>query len=206
MAAWGGLAHKAETYFGKKRGTGMGLAESERKRDEKIDGVIYDMSPSPGYRHFVVDGNIHRIIANGLISSICRVSMENLDFQYHPDVNDDYVCPDIMIICDRKHLKGGAYSGVPKFIAETLSHSTAKRDRTEKKDIYEQAGVEEYWIVSPVGTIEIYYLQDGKYVLEQSYMFQGDREDEDYNAETEIRLKAFPHIKMTLGDIFDGVD
>ena len=57
-----------------------------------------------------------------------------------------------------------------------------------------------------MGTIEIYYLQDGKYVLEQSYMFQGDREDEDYNAETEIRLKAFPHIKMTLGDIFDGVD
>ena len=200
------MAGKAEMYFGKKRGTGMGLAEFERKRDEKIDGVLYDMSPSPGYRHFVVNGNIHRIIANGLVNGICRVSMENLDFQYHPDVNDDYVCPDIMIICDRKHLKGGAYSGVPKFIAETLSHSTAKRDRTEKKDIYEQAGVEEYWIVSPVGTIEIYYLQDGKYVLEQSYMFQGDREDEDYNAETEICLKAFPHIKMTLGDIFDGVD
>ena len=57
-----------------------------------------------------------------------------------------------------------------------------------------------------MGTIEIYYLQDGKYVLEQSYMFQGDREDEDYIAETEICLKAFPHIKMTLGDIFDGVD
>ena len=69
-----------------------------------------------------------------------------------------------------------------------------------------RSGVEEYWIVSPVGTIEIYYLQGGKYVLEQSYMFQGDREDEDYNAETEICLKAFPHIKMTLGDIFDGVD
>lgn len=184
----------------------MELTELEHKKDEKIDGVIYDMSPSPGYRHFVVDGNIHRIIANGLVDSVCRVSMENLDFQYHPDVNDDYVCPDIMIICDRKHLKGGAYSGVPKFIAETLSHSTAKRDRIEKKDIYEQAGVEEYWIVSPVGTIEIYYLEDGKYVLEQNYMLQGDKEEEDYNAETEICLKAFPHIKMTLGDIFDGVD
>lgn len=68
---------------------------------------------------------------------------------YHPDVNDDYLCPDIMVICDRKHLKGGSYSGVPKFIAETLSPSTAKRDRAEKKSIYEKAGVEEYWIVSP---------------------------------------------------------
>ena len=56
--------------------------------------------------------------------SICLVTMENLDFKYHPDVNDDYVCPDIMVICDRKYLKGGTYSGVPKFIAETLSPSS----------------------------------------------------------------------------------
>lgn len=184
----------------------MGLTELERKKDEKIDGVIYSMSPSPGYRHFVVNGNIYRIIANGLVNSICRVSMENFDFKYHPDVNDDYVCPDIMIICDRKLLKGGAYSGVPKFVSETLSHSTAKKDRTEKKDIYEQAGVEEYWIVSPQGALEIYYLQDGKYILEQSYLLQDEKDDGEYNADIEIRLRAFPNIKMTLGDIFDGVD
>ena len=164
------------------------------------------MSPSPGYGHFMVNGNLYTIIKQGLKGSICLVSMDNFDFQYHPDVNDDYVCPDIMIICDRKHLKGGAYSGTPKFIAETLSHSTAKRDKTEKKDIYEQAGVEEYWIVSPLGSVEIYYLQDGRYVLEQNYMLQDDREEEDYNADTEICLKAFPNIKMTLGEIFEGID
>lgn len=184
----------------------MGMAESERKKDEKINGVVYDMSPSPGYGHFMVNGNLYTIIKQGLKGSICLVSMENFDFQYHPDVNDDYVCPDIMIICDRKHLKGGAYSGTPKFIAETLSHSTAKKDKTEKKDIYEQAGVEEYWIVSPLGSVEIYYLQDGRYVLEQNYMLQDDREEEDYNADTEICLKAFPNIKMTLGEIFEGID
>lgn len=184
----------------------MGLAELERKRDEKINGVIYDMSPSPGYGHFVVDGNLYTIIKSGLKGSVCLVSIENLDFKYHPDVNDDYVCPDIMVICDRKLLRGGAYSGVPKFIAETLSHSTAKRDRTEKKDIYEQAGVGEYWIVSPQGSVEIYYLQDGKYVLEQNYLLQGDKEDDEYNADIEICLREFPHIKMTLGEIFEGID
>ena len=184
----------------------MGMAEFERKKDEKINGVIYDMSPSPGYGHFMVNGNLYTIIKQGLKGSICLVSMDNFDFQYHPDVNDDYVCPDIMIICDRKHLKGGAYSGTPKFIAETLSLSTAKKDKTEKKDIYEQAGVEEYWIVSPLGSVEIYYLQDGRYVLEQNYMLQDDREEEDYNADTEICLKAFPNIKMTLGEIFEGID
>ncbi len=184
----------------------MGLAESERRKDEKINGIIYDMSPSPGYRHCIVNGNIYRIIGNGLKNSMCFASMENLDFKYHPEENDDYVCPDIMIVCDRKHLKGSAYGGTPRFIAETLSNATAKRDRTEKKDIYEKAGVEEYWIVSPQGSVEIYYLESGKYILEQNYMLQNDKEDEDYNGETEICLKAFPQIKMTLGEIFEGLD
>lgn len=185
----------------------MGLTDFEYRKDEKINGVIYNMSPAPGYRHGIINGNIYAIIKQGLKNSLCLVFMENLDFKYHPDINDDYLCPDIMVICDRNHLKGSSYSGIPKFIAETLSPSTAKRDKSEKKDIYEKAGVEEYWIVSPQGkSVEIYYLEDGKYILEQSYILQNDKEEDHYNAETEITLKAFPHIKITLADIFDGVD
>lgn len=186
---------------------GMGLAAKEHWRDEKIDGVIYDMSPSPGYQHGIINGNIYAVIRQGLKDSLCLVSIENLDFKYHPEENDDYLCPDIMVICDRKHLKGGSYSGIPKFIAETLSPTTAKRDKKEKKDIYEKAGVEEYWIVFPEGrSVEIYYLEDGKYVLEQNYILQDDKELEGYNAETEISLRSFPNIKMTLSEIFEGLD
>lgn len=184
----------------------MELAEPERKKDEKINGVIYNMSPAPGYKHGIINNNINTIIKQNLKHSLCLVFMENLDFKYHPEENDDYVCPDIMIVCDRKHLKGSAYSGTPRFIAETLSNATAKRDRTEKKDIYEKAGVEEYWIVSPQGSVEIYYLESGNYILEQNYMLQNDKEEEDYNGDTEICLKAFPQIKMTLGEIFEGMD
>lgn len=185
----------------------MASAASEHWRDEKIDGVIYDMSPAPGYQHGIINGNIYTIIKQGLKNSICLVTMENLDFKYHPDVNDDYLCPDIMVICDRKHLKGGSYSGLPRFIAETLSPSTAKKDRTEKMDIYEAAGVEEYWIVSPQGrSVEIYYLENGKYILKESYMLQDDQEEAHYNADTEICLRAFPHIKMRLDEIFEGMD
>lgn len=183
----------------------MALAAGEHWRDEKINGVIYDMSPSPGYQHGIINNNINTIIKQGLKNSLCLVFMENLDFKYHPDINDDYLCPDIMVICDRKHLKGGAYSGVPKLIVETLSPSTAKKDRSEKMEIYEAAGVEEYWIVSPRGSVEIYYLEDGKYILEQSYILQEDKEDDDYNAESEISLRAFPNIRMTLGEIFEGL-
>ena len=184
----------------------METMRAERRRDEKVNGIVYDMSPSPDFRHSIINSNIHTIIKIGLKNSLCLVFMENLDFKYQPDINDDYFCPDIMIICDRKHLKGGSYSGVPKFIVETLSPSTVKRDRTVKKEAYEKAGVEEYWIVSPNGSVEIYYLQDGKYVLEQGYLLQDDEEEACYNARTEICLRAFPHIKMTLGEIFEGLD
>lgn len=184
----------------------MGLTEFGRKKDEKINGIVYDMSPMPGFKHGIINNNINAIIKYGLKDSLCLVFIGNLDFKYHPDVNDDYLCPDIMIVCDRKHLKGSFYSGVPKFIVETLSPSTAKKDKTVKKDIYEQAGVAEYWIVSPGGFVEIYYLEDGKYVLNQSYMLEDDKEDEDYNAETEICLREFPHIKMKLGEIFEGIN
>ncbi len=103
----------------------MGFAEYERKKDEKMDGVIYEMSPAPGYWHGLINGNIYALIKQGLKGGACIVSIENLDFKYHPKINDDHVCPDIMIICDRSRLKGGAYSGVPKFIVETLSPSPA---------------------------------------------------------------------------------
>lgn len=81
-----------------------------------------------------------------------------------------------------------------------------KKTGQKRKDIYEQAGVEEYWIVSPQGSLEIYYLEDGKYVLDQSYILQDDQEEEDYNAETAITLKAFPQVVITLAEIFQGLE
>lgn len=185
----------------------MPMLEDEYKKEEKINGVFYDMSPSPNYQHGIVDGNIYRIISAGLKGSICLAFMENLDYKYQADVNDDYVIPDVMVACDRKHLKGGSYSGVPKFIVETLSPATALRDKTVKKEIYQNAGVAEYWIISPrERAVEIYYLEDGKYDLKYSYILQDDAEEAHYNADTKIVLKEFPHISMTLAEIFENVD
>lgn len=111
-----------------------------------------------------------------------------------------------MIVCDRNKIMGGSYTGVPKFIVETLSPSTAMQDLSAKKDIYETAGVLEYWIVSPKECgVQIYYLNDGKYELVNSYILENDKNSEHYNAETVISLRAFPHIHMTLADIFEDV-
>lgn len=62
------------------------------------------------------------------------------------------------------------------------------------------------WIVSPQGSVEIYYLEEGKYVLKENYILVNDPEDTVYNAETVIHLRKFLHIKMTLGEIFEGLE
>ncbi len=127
--------------------------------------------------------------------------MENIDYKYAKD-SDDYLEPDIIICCDRNKIRGNSYYGMPKFVAETLSPSTAKQDRGVKKDIYEASGVEEYEIVSPMErAVEIYYLKYGRYEIEESYILDDDETSEHYNLKQEITLWAFP-VTMTLEDIF----
>ena len=178
----------------------MPLFKDDYVKTEKMNGVIYNMSPSGGFNHATINGNIDHIIKSSLKDSICMVFMENLDLYLS---EDEYVIPDVMVICDRNHITAKGYKGTPRFIAETLSPSTAFKDRTVKKEKYAQIGVEEYWIIDPRSkAIEIYHLKEKEYILENSLMYVEDAEDESYNAETELSLYAFPNIKMRLEEIF----
>lgn len=56
--------------------------------------------------------------------------------------------------------------GRPDMVIEIMSPNSVKRDRFDKKDLYEQFAVPEYWIVDPQNmTIEIYKLQNNRYEL-----------------------------------------
>jgi len=49
---------------------------------------------------------------------------------------------------------------------EVISEGSWKRDRVEKKDLYEQHGVREYWIIDPEAqTIEVFSLERGAFKL-----------------------------------------
>ena len=80
----------------------MPMLKDDYQKTEKINGVIYNMTPAANFRHGIVNGNIYARIREGLKNSLCLAFIENLDYKYHPDINDDYVVPDVMIVCDRK--------------------------------------------------------------------------------------------------------
>jgi Uma2 family endonuclease len=73
-----------------------------------------------------------------------------------------------MVVCDQNKLIDEGIRGAPDFIIEILSPTTAMRDQSDKKLIYESKGVREYWIANP-NTLEVfrYVLQNGRYGLAQ---------------------------------------
>jgi Uma2 family endonuclease len=77
----------------------------------------------------------------------------------------DVVQPDVIVICDPAKITQKNVSGAPDVVFEVLSPSTSKRDRWDKKRLYETYGVREYVIVDPQGQyVEHYRLQpDGTY-------------------------------------------
>lgn len=179
---------------------------SEEKKEERFHGVTYSISRK-SYRHSDINANIFKIIDTALLGKRCKAYMENLSLMCHPNdenVNyrEDYYVPDIMVVCDKTLLKGGRYYGVPKFIVETASRSTAKKDLTEKFLVYEKLGVSEYWVVDAQGIILIYYLEGGKYILQDKIILNADVNDESHNENETIALREFPDITLRLGDIF----
>lgn len=122
------------------------LSWPDSERWEVIDGVAYNMTPSPTVRHQVLAGNLHNILKNGLKGKKCRAFIAPLDV-YLDDTN--FVQPDVLVVCDESKIKDKIH-GAPDLIIEVLSPSTSLKDKREKKTLYEKFGVKEYIIVDPL--------------------------------------------------------
>ena len=83
------------------------------------------------------------------------------------EIGDDVinvVQPDILVYCDEdKHDEKGGIAA-PDIVIEILSQSTMKNDKYRKFNLYEKAGVKEYWIVDGANeVIEIFVLENEKF-------------------------------------------
>jgi Uma2 family endonuclease len=78
------------------------------------------------------------------------------------------VQPDVLYVSAAKAAIIGemCIRGVPDLLVEVISEGTWRRDRVDKKALYEQFCVSEYWIVDPDSRlIEVFMLREGNYAL-----------------------------------------
>jgi Uma2 family endonuclease len=138
--------------------------------DELINGVAYVREPpAPSYLHQGIVGELYRQAANALEDKLCRVFVAPFDVRLPKSTEEDdqvdtVVQPDVLIVSDLKKLDARGMRGAPDWIAEVLSPSTARHDRTLKLSAYERAGVREVWLIDPIDrTLTIYQLEAGYY-------------------------------------------
>ncbi len=143
----------------------------EDERWELIDGAAYAMSPAPRYRHQRLMGLIFLELGIWFKGKPCVPVFSPLDV-FLPDADetldqtDTVVQPDVVVVCDESKIVEEGIRGAPDFAVEILSPSTAWRDQTQKRDLYEKHGVREFWIVNPESReVTAWNLENGKFGL-----------------------------------------
>lgn len=77
---------------------------------------------------------------------------------------DTVVQPDLCVVCDPYKLDDAGCLGAPDLVVEILSPGNNKRELKNKYEVYEEAGVKEYWVIHPnEQTLLIYTLEGGRY-------------------------------------------
>ncbi|WP_042353499.1 Uma2 family endonuclease [Bacillus rubiinfantis] len=175
------------------------LKWNEGERLELIDGEIFNMSPAPSKRHQQILRELSAIFTFYLRDKDkeCEVFFAPFDVRLFAENKADHeidhvVQPDLSIVCDPHKLDDKGCKGAPDMIIEILSPASVKLDRWRKYQLYEKAGVKEYWLVDPINeSVEVFLLTDGK------YQFSGV-----YTKDDKISTCLFPSFKIELSEVF----
>ena len=144
----------------------MSVSHDVRKNSPiKLTYDSYLQFPEDGNRHEIIDG-IHYISSSPV--PYHQALSRHIQFQLYAaiELNDlgqvinapiavqfseyDVVEPDIIVVLkENRIITETRVKGAPDLVVEILSPSTADRDQNLKKDLYQQNGVPEYWIVDP---------------------------------------------------------
>lgn len=168
------------------------------ERVELIRGRIFKMSPAPSRRHQRITGDMFSLMNGFLKGKRCEVYIAPFDVRLPRRSKDDkdiitVVQPDICVVCDPAKLDDRGCLGAPDIVVEILSPGNNTKELKYKYDIYEEAGVKEYWIVSPQDeTFLKYVLEDGRYTPSR-VMVTGDL----------VTSSLLPGFELDLAKIFE---
>lgn len=167
------------------------LNAPEDKRYELLDGELV-MTPAPGERHqsisILLGSKLFQFVSE---NSLGRVYLAPFDVVLS-DV--DVVQPDLLFVSnERDHIITPAnIQGAPDLVVEILSPSTAERDRTFKRALYANHGVNEYWMVD-ITAKDITILLLG----ERGYEVVGT-----YGEEEALTSPTMQGFTLNIGDLF----
>ncbi len=123
-------------------------------RLELIKGRIFQMTPAPASVHqrisWIISGEIYHYLKN----KPCQAFTAPFDVRLPRKGEQEdqkiftVVQPDICLICDLSKIDARGCTGAPDIIIEILSPGNNQKELRNKYEVYEEAGVKEYWIVS----------------------------------------------------------
>ena len=173
----------------------------EEGRWEIIAGEIFDMTPAPSRIHQKILGELFFRLQSYVKDQDGRcevypapfdVRFVNAEHEAGDDI-DTVVQPDIVVVCDPEKLDDRGCLGAPDLVVEVLSPSTAKRDLKVKRQLYEQHGVKEYWLVHPVDQTVMVYILNNLDLYDKA---------EIYGREDDLHTVLFEGLKIELADVF----
>lgn len=122
------------------------------ERLELLRGKIFKLA-APSFAHVQATLSISAKLYNYLKGSSCMAFMAPCDVRL-PVKNrkkDNEIAtvvqPDAGVVCDPSKIDVRGICGAPDLVVEVLSPGNSRRDLKDKYEIYEEAGVIEYWIV-----------------------------------------------------------
>ena len=131
---------------------------------ELWDGELV-MSPSPSYFHQEIVVRFHDLLRAWVGKhGLGKTGVAPLDMVL---TSHRVVQPDVFFVSTaRLAILTDRLRGAPDLVVEVLSPGTRRRDRLDKRDLYEQHGVKEYWLIDPEAqTVDVLFLERGEYQL-----------------------------------------
>jgi Uma2 family endonuclease len=169
-----------------------------QERIEIIKGRIFKMSPAPSSTHQRISQNINFGFYTFFKNQPCSIFTAPFDVLLpisSKKKETTIVQPDLCIICDETKINEKGCMGSPDLIVEILSPNSSKHDITTKFNLYEEAGVLEYWIIEPSEKIVLVYsLQNGKYIGLKPF-----------SEEENVKSILFPNLEMPVATVFNKI-
>jgi Uma2 family endonuclease len=162
---------------------------------ELLDGeLVAKSAPSPFHQR--LSGKLYLVLQQHVIG-------KQLGEVFYAPVDvflNEYNAPQpdlVFVSAAKQHLiTNDGIMGVPDLVIEIVSPSSVRRDRYQKREIYERFGITEYWIAEwDTQSVEVYTINEtGRYVLTGVASAQGSTKPETFL----VKFAVLPDLSLDI--------